>query len=86
MRIAGRSDCGQCFEPFKPFQTVYYLPIDHNSFCNVCRDKIESRFPGSDWVPSLFVGTGEDGAENIKELIKVWNETMNGPQLHCETY
>lgn len=74
MRIAGRRDCGQCFEPFKPFQTVYYLPIDHNSFCEECRKKIDSRFPGSEWVPSLFVGMNEDGVTNIRNLINDWNK------------
>jgi len=80
-RIAGRKDCGNCYRPFKPFETVHYLGIDNNSFCAACREKIA---PGAKddpkdyggWVPSLHIGNGEDGRENIMKLITLWNDKL----------
>jgi len=79
-RIAGRDDCGNCYRPFKPFEVVHYLGIDNNSFCAECREKIA---PGEEddvndtwggWVPSLYVGTCDDGRENLRQLLNLWNE------------
>lgn len=78
-RIAGRKDCGNCYRPFNPFETVHYLGIDNCSYCADCREKLR---PGEEddpndyggWVPALYVGFHEEGRENILQLIKLWNE------------
>lgn len=81
-RIAGRKDCGNCFRPFQPFETVHYLGIDNCSYCAECREKLR---PGEKddphdrggWVPSLYVGFNEEGKENILQLIGLWNDENN---------
>lgn len=78
-RIAGRSNCGNCYRPFKPFETVHYLGIDHDSYCADCREKLR---PGEEddphdyggWVPAIYVGMYDEGRENILQLIELWNE------------
>ncbi|MNN78783.1 hypothetical protein D3C81_1953690 [compost metagenome] len=78
-RIAGRKDCGNCYRPFKPFETVHYLGIDNCSYCTECREKLR---PGErddphdrgGWVPAIYVGFNDEGRNNILQLIKLWNE------------
>ncbi|MBJ6361760.1 hypothetical protein ACFOQM_10735 [Paenibacillus sp. GCM10012307] len=78
-RIAGRKNCGNCFRDFKVFETVHYLGIDNDSYCANCREKLrpgEKDDPNDHggWVPALYVGSQEEGQNNILELIKLWNE------------
>lgn len=74
-KLARRDDCGECSKKFQLFETVYYLDIDSDTYCSDCRRKINLGKP-DDWVPSLYVGTSEEGRENILRLIKLWNESM----------
>ncbi|MGG1669945.1 hypothetical protein ACIFOE_04710 [Paenibacillus sp. NRS-1783] len=83
IRIAGRSDCGNCYRPFKLFETVHYLGIDNNSFCADCREKLR---PGEKddpndrggWVPAIYVGLHDEGRDNILQLISLWNSSRYG--------
>lgn len=81
-RIAGRKECGNCYRPFEPFETVHFLGIDNCSYCAECRKKLR---PGEKddliamggWVPALYVGFNEEGRKNILRLIELWNEENN---------
>lgn len=81
-RITTKRDCGQCYRPFKPFETVHYLGIDNNSFCSKCREKIEPGVPDDEndlggWIPTLYVGEISKGKDNILKLIELWNQQLN---------
>lgn len=82
-RIAGRNDCGNCYRPYKLFETVHYLGIDNNSFCAGCREKLAPGEPDDvndlfgGWIPSLYVGGYNDGRENILKLIELWNDRLD---------
>lgn len=78
-RIAGRKDCGNCYRPFEPFETAHYLGIDNCSYCAECREKLrpgekDDTHDRGGWVPAIYVGFGNEGRENILQLIKLWNE------------
>lgn len=80
-RIAGREDCGHCYRKFLPFEIVFYLGIDNNSFCAACRELLrpgEKDDPrdGGGWVPAIYVGRCEDGHNNILQLIELWNKSL----------
>lgn len=78
-RITTKQTCGNCYRPFKPFETVHYLGIDNDSYCATCREKLRPGEPDDEndyggWVPSLFVGNYHEARNNILELINLWNE------------
>lgn len=81
-RLAKRDDCGECGRKFQPFEVVHYLGIDNNTFCSSCRwkldpDKTDDYDNLGGWVPSLYIGTHEEGKDNILQLIKLWNDSLD---------
>lgn len=81
-RLARRTDCGECGRPFQTFEVVHYLGIDNNTFCSNCRWKLAPGKPDDlhdlgGWVPSLYVGRSDEGRDNILQVIKLWNDSIN---------
>jgi hypothetical protein len=75
-RISFKDYCGECFQGFNLYELTYYLPIDNDSFCNKCKDILDSR-TYCFWIENLFLGSNEEAAKiNLIKLVQLFNETV----------
>lgn len=43
MKISTKSYCGSCLVDYAPVEIVNYVPIDNDTFCDECMDRIDAK-------------------------------------------